>query len=55
MVEKHNLQDRVVAIITDTPSTMKSLWRKLLRKYRKLIALGCGAHILQLFLTGEEQ
>jgi hypothetical protein len=52
VVEKNGLQGKVVALATDTPSTNKSMWGKLIQKYPKLIAFGCWAHVLQLFLTG---
>jgi len=51
-VAKLNLEGKVSSLLTDTPATNKSMWGKLEEKYPKLIAFGCWAHVLQLFLTG---
>ncbi|GLC44621.1 hypothetical protein PLESTM_001622500 [Pleodorina starrii] len=54
LAEKHQLTDRVVAVVTDTPNVNKAFWRMIEEHYRKehkkpLIAFGCGAHRINLF------
>ena len=43
---------KVAAIVTDTPSTNKKLWRLCEAKYPKMLALPCWMHVLELMLTG---
>lgn len=53
IMSKHGLEEKVCALLTDTPATMKAWWRKIEEKYPHVVAFGCWAHILQLFLKGE--
>ncbi len=50
VVEKHKLQDKFAAIVTDTPNVMKAAVKIIQQTYPKVIAIGCGCHVLDLFL-----
>jgi hypothetical protein len=49
-VERHNLESKVVAFVSDNASTMKVAWDGLHELYPQLITIGCVAHSLNLFL-----
>ena len=34
VIERHAIEDQVVAFVSDTCSTMKSLWQKLKERYQ---------------------
>ena len=51
MVDTHNLSEKLVGVVTDNASNMKKAWVELAKKRnKKLICLGCIAHVLNLFL-----
>lgn len=52
MVSKHGLEDKVVALITDTPATMRRLWSLVETDFPQIITLGCWMHVINLFLSG---
>ncbi|KAJ9534806.1 hypothetical protein QJQ45_017228, partial [Haematococcus lacustris] len=42
---------KVCGLVTDTPSSMQKLWRLVEAAMPKVLAMGCWAHILNLFFT----
>ncbi|KAJ9528045.1 hypothetical protein QJQ45_005680 [Haematococcus lacustris] len=47
---KHNLEGKVCALVTDTPSTHKALWRLVEEKYPKVLGVPCQMHVQDLYL-----
>ncbi|KAJ9524222.1 hypothetical protein QJQ45_004978 [Haematococcus lacustris] len=47
---KHNLEGKVCALVTDTPSTHKALWRLVEEKYPKVLGVPCHMHVQDLYL-----
>lgn len=48
IVKKHNLGDKITAVVTDTPSSMKLMWSLVQKANPKIFAMGCWAHVLNL-------
>ncbi|GFH29265.1 zinc finger bed domain-containing protein 1-like, partial [Haematococcus lacustris] len=40
---------KICGLVTDTPSSMQKLWRSVEAAMPKVLAMGCWAHILNLF------
>ncbi|KAJ9531591.1 hypothetical protein QJQ45_014944, partial [Haematococcus lacustris] len=51
ILEKHNLTGKICGLVTDTPSSMQKLWCLVEAAMPKVLAMGCWAHILNLFFT----
>ncbi|KAL6755268.1 hypothetical protein V8C86DRAFT_3137923 [Haematococcus lacustris] len=56
ILEKHNLHSgkltgKICGLVTDTPSSMQKLWCLVEAAMPKVLAMGCWAHILNLFFT----
>ena len=49
-IETNGLQDRVVAVMTDTCSTMKAAWGIIETKFPRILGLGCFLHRFDLYL-----
>ena len=50
VIDSHKVTDRLVGYVSDTPTTMKALWKQLQKEYPKLTIVGCMDHCLDLFL-----
>ncbi|KAJ9514193.1 hypothetical protein QJQ45_002282 [Haematococcus lacustris] len=53
ILDKHNLKGKVSALVTDTPSTMKTFWALVQAAYPKTKASGCWMHITNLTFNGK--
>lgn len=49
-IDKHQLQNKVVAITTDTPNVMKAMWELLAEELPGLVVLPCMCHVLNLLV-----
>ncbi|GFH12570.1 dimer_Tnp_hAT domain-containing protein, partial [Haematococcus lacustris] len=47
----NHLTGKICGLVTDTPSSMQKLWRLVEAAMPKVLAMGCWAHILNLFFT----
>ncbi|KAJ9505584.1 hypothetical protein QJQ45_012003 [Haematococcus lacustris] len=51
VIEKHDLAGKVCAVVTDTPTPMRKLWRLLEERHPRMLCVGCHAHIINLYFT----
>ncbi|KAJ9508667.1 hypothetical protein QJQ45_027962 [Haematococcus lacustris] len=51
VIEKHDLAGKVCAVVTDTPTPMRKLWRLLEERLPRVLCMGCHAHITNLYFT----
>ncbi|KAL6746297.1 hypothetical protein V8C86DRAFT_2947824, partial [Haematococcus lacustris] len=53
VIEKHDLAGKVCAVVTDTPTPMRKLWRLLEERHPRMLCVGCHAHIINLYFTSK--
>ena len=55
MIAKHGLESKLAGYVSDTPTTMRSLWQMLKQRYPRIIIVGCLDHCLDLFLRSSAE